>query len=72
MKNFDYKGSYINKTNHHIYIAPSEELKDIIAHYTITFPSEVPASSNYFILFLMLVAVLFFRDALEEILGSNE
>ncbi len=44
MKNFDYKGSYINKTDHHIYIAPSEELKDIIAHYTITFPSEVPAS----------------------------
>ena len=42
MKNFDYKGSYINKTNHHIYIAPTEELKDIIAHYTITFPSEVP------------------------------
>ena len=39
MKNFDYKGSYINKTNHHIYIAPTEELKDIIAHYTITFPS---------------------------------
>ena len=66
MKNFDYKGSYINKTDHHIYIAPSEELKDIIAHYTITFPSEVPASS---ILFLMLVAVLFFRDALEEIFG---
>ena len=56
MKNFDYKGSYINKTNHHIYIAPTEELKDIIAHYTITFPSEVPASS-------------FFRDALEEIFG---
>lgn len=69
MKNFDYKGSYINKTDHHIYIAPSEELKDIIAHYTITFPSEVPASSKLFILFLMLVAVLFFRDALEEIFG---
>ena len=48
MKNFDYKGSYINKTDHHIYIAPSEELKDIIAHYTITFPSEVPASSKLF------------------------
>lgn len=48
MKNFDYKGSYINKTNHHIYIAPTEELKDIIAHYTITFPSEVPASSKLF------------------------
>ena len=35
MKNFDYKGSYINKTDHHIYIAPSEELKDIIAHYKV-------------------------------------
>lgn len=69
MKNFDYKGSYINKTNHHIYIAPTEELKDIIAHYTITFPSEFPPHQNYFILFLMLVAVLFFRDALEEIFG---
>ena len=40
--------AYINKTNHHIYIAPTEELKDIIAHYTITFPSEVPASSKLF------------------------
>ena len=69
MKNFDYKGSYINKTNHHIYIAPTEELKDIIAHYTITFPSEVPASSKLFHIILMLVAVLFFRDALEEIFG---
>ena len=44
MKNFDYKGSYINKTNHHIYIAPTEELKDIIAHYTIiSFNSSVGA-----------------------------
>ena len=32
-----YTGKYIQKTNNHLYIAPSEALKDIVAHYTITF-----------------------------------
>ena len=35
-----YKGEYIRKADHHLYIAPREELKDIVAHYTITFPNE--------------------------------
>ena len=48
MNNFIYKGDYINKTNHHIYINPAKPLKDIIAHYTITFPNEVPASSEMY------------------------
>ena len=69
MKNFDYKGSYINKTNHHIYIAPTEELKILLLIIQLLFLVKFPPHQNYFILFLMLVAVLFFRDALEEIFG---
>lgn len=48
MNKFIYEGDYINKTNHHIYISPAKQLKDIIAHYTITFPNEVPASSEMY------------------------
>ena len=43
-----YTKPYINKTDHHLYIAPSPKLQNIVAHYTITFPSEVPASSKLF------------------------
>lgn len=32
-----YTKDYINKTNHHLYIAPAKELEKIVAHYTITF-----------------------------------
>lgn len=32
-----YTKEYINKTAHHLYIAPFEPLKKIVAHYTITF-----------------------------------
>lgn len=35
-----YTGNYINKTKNHLYIAPSEELKGVVAHYTITFPNQ--------------------------------
>ena len=35
-----YTGKYIQKTNNHLYIAPSEALKDIVAHYTITFQNQ--------------------------------
>lgn len=46
MRDYNYSGEYINKTNHHIYIAPTKELHDIIAHYTITFPNEISSSSE--------------------------
>lgn len=46
MKKFNYTGTYINKTNHHIYIAPAKELEDIIAHYTITTPNDIPSLSK--------------------------
>lgn len=32
-----YTGDYIRKTRNHLYIAPSQELKSVVAHYTITF-----------------------------------
>lgn len=32
-----YTQDYIQKTNHHLYIAPVDELKKVVAHYTITF-----------------------------------
>lgn len=32
-----YTGEFIQRSDHHLYIAPSEKLKDIVAHYTITF-----------------------------------
>lgn len=32
-----YTGPILNKTNNHLYISPCEQLKDIVAHYTITF-----------------------------------
>lgn len=43
-----YTGAYIQKTHNHLYIAPSDELKDIVAHYTITFSNhdiEIPEGS---------------------------
>lgn len=46
MKEFNYTGEYISRTNHHIYIAPAKELEDIIAHYTITYPNELPSLSK--------------------------
>lgn len=38
--NFDidsYTGEYLNKTHNHLYIAPSQSLEKVVAHYTITF-----------------------------------
>jgi AraC-like DNA-binding protein len=35
-----YTGPYIQKTNNHLYIAPSPSLKSIVAHYTITFSNK--------------------------------
>lgn len=32
-----YTGPYINKTDHHLYIAPKKGLEKIVGHYTITF-----------------------------------
>lgn len=43
-----YTGSYIRKTHNHLYIAPSQALKSVVAHYTITFPNPqypIPANS---------------------------
>lgn len=40
MKVKDYQGTYIKKKSNHMYIAPAEELKDMIAHYTITYPED--------------------------------
>lgn len=40
MKVKDYRGAYIEKKCNHMYIAPAEELKDMIAHYTITYPED--------------------------------
>ncbi len=40
-----YTKPYINKTDHHLYIAPSPKLQNIVAHYTITFQNhelEIP------------------------------
>lgn len=48
MKNYDYSGSFMNKTAHHIYIEPADQLKDIVAHYTITYPNEIPAVSKMY------------------------
>ena len=43
-----YTKPYINKTDHHLYIAPSPKLQNIVAHYTITFQNhelEIPEHS---------------------------
>lgn len=43
-----YTKNNITKTNHHLYIAPCPELKNVVAHYTITFPNPsapIPANS---------------------------
>lgn len=48
MKVDTYHGTYIDKTEHHMYIAPPKELADIIAHYTITFPSTIPAACTMY------------------------
>jgi len=51
MKQECYQGNYINKTDHHIYIAPDDEVKNVVAHYTVTYPSEEPiACDKYHIL----------------------
>lgn len=44
----DYQGKYIHKSAHHLYIAPAEELQDMIAHYTITFSGELPVMCEYY------------------------
>lgn len=51
MKISTLQGEFFHKKAHHIYIKPDPQLQDIIAHYTITFPSEVPVEcENYHIL----------------------
>ena len=47
-----YTKPYINKTDHHLYIAPSPKLQNIVAHYTITFQNhelEIPEHSALFL-----------------------
>ncbi|MEG0367188.1 MAG: DUF6597 domain-containing transcriptional factor, partial [Coprobacillus sp.] len=48
-----YTKEYLNKTSHHLYIAPSEELKRIVAHYTITFPNPTVAIKDKSVLNLI-------------------
>lgn len=51
MKEQHYYGSYMRKSDHHIYIEPPHEIKDTVAHYTITAPTNKPLRcSDYHIL----------------------
>lgn len=46
-----YTGPSFAKRSHHLYIHPAEELRDMIAHYTITFSSHEPVEcADYHIL----------------------
>lgn len=42
-----YHGPFMRKAEHHLYIAPADALKKVVAHYTITFPNkEYPVAED--------------------------